>query len=146
MKNMKKNILIIALAGGLVLIGYFAYRQISEFTATVTPVVDETKGYDSLAEDWIRENAWTYRYDGSDLMLKISSPCPDEDRCLELSYTFESAHGGYGDRRDKVLTQVITPHTVVIIIRDATVVSAITDGKFDEIKQQLSPQTSVNPM
>lgn len=89
-----------------------------------------------MAEQWIKEHAWTYVYDGRNLQLKkTETTCLN---CYRIAFTFDSTHGGYGDRRtDSVQTQVITPHTVVVDIRDGTVIGATTDGVFDEFHQTL---------
>jgi hypothetical protein len=50
--------------------------------------------------------------------------------------TFESAHGGFGNRDGQVMTQAITPHTVEIIISEGKVISAVTDDVWDELNHQ----------
>lgn len=49
--------------------------------------------------------------------------------------TFESSHGGYGNRDGQMLTQAITPHTMEILVSEGFVISAITDRTFDEQKE-----------
>ena len=52
-----------------------------------------------------------------------------------LTYTFTSSHAGYGDRSGKVTAQLITEHSIKIMIVDGNVESAVIDGKWDEIGQ-----------
>lgn len=88
------------------------------------------------AEDWIRDQP-TYAYDGQNLTL-------EEHRILEsdpvqhvLVYTFTSTQAGYGDRSDQAAAQVITNHTIHLLIRNDTVESAIIDDRWNEVTQEL---------
>ena len=49
---------------------------------------------------------------------------------------FVCLHGGYGDRTGQPVTQALTPHKAVVTILDGEVISAIIDGKWDELKQE----------
>lgn len=53
-----------------------------------------------------------------------------------IKIAFDSAHGGYGNREGQILTQVITPHTIELIVSEGVVISAITDQKWDELNNQ----------
>jgi hypothetical protein len=57
-----------------------------------------------------------------------------EQYALEARFT--SSHGGFGDRTDQVVTQVLTPHVMEIIISEGAVISAVTDGEWDELNNQ----------
>ena len=50
--------------------------------------------------------------------------------------SFDSAHGGFGNREGQILTQVITPHKVDIIVSEGIVISAVTDETWDELNHQ----------
>jgi hypothetical protein len=52
-----------------------------------------------------------------------------------LTYNFTSSHAGYGNRTDKVTAEVITHHTIQVMIIDGNVVSAVIDEKWDEMGQ-----------
>ncbi|MFB6181734.1 MAG: hypothetical protein ABEJ24_02445 [Candidatus Magasanikbacteria bacterium] len=92
-----------------------------------------------IAKEWIQNESPTYTFDGSKLKLKESSKMDKEDcqDCYELVYEFESSHGGYGDRSDKMVTQVITPHEMTVIVEQGEVTKAITDGRFDEMNEKM---------
>jgi putative hemolysin len=49
---------------------------------------------------------------------------------------FDSAHGGFGDREGQIVTQAITPHTMEVLVSDGMVISAVTDGQWDEMNDQ----------
>lgn len=86
-----------------------------------------------LAEDWIVNNSSTYIFDGSNLtFLTINEG--------KFYFSFESSHGGYGNRSEEMVTQVITTHIIEIVVENNKVVSAITDGRYDEInKESIAP-------
>ena len=50
-----------------------------------------------------------------------------------IRISFNSSHGGYGDRQGQMLTQAITPHTMEIIVLQGKVISAVTDQIWDEL-------------
>lgn len=50
---------------------------------------------------------------------------------------FTSLHGGYGDRTDQIVTQALTPHEIIVTVVENEIVSAIIDGKWDELNQQM---------
>jgi len=50
-----------------------------------------------------------------------------------LTYNFTSSHAGYGDRSGKVTAQVITEHSIKIVVVDGNVESAVIDGNWDEM-------------
>jgi uncharacterized protein YjaZ len=90
-----------------------------------------------IALDFVR-TAPTFAYDGmeetlsvGDIMVLESFP---EQYQIEISFT--SAHGGYGDRTDQMVTQVLTSHTMEILISEGNVISAVTDGEWDELNNQ----------
>lgn len=49
--------------------------------------------------------------------------------------TFESGHGFFGNRVGQNLTPEITPHTMIILVSEGNVISAITDETWDEQRE-----------
>ena len=62
-----------------------------------------------------------------------------------VKFSFESENDGYGDRESQMVKRVKTPHTIEIIVYDGKVVSAITDGVWDEINEQSTQKNSKLP-
>ncbi len=60
--------------------------------------------------------------------------CPS---CWEFTFEFDSRHAGYGDRTGQVLAQVITPHRAVVTVEEGEVTSAVMDGKWDMLRQEM---------
>jgi len=86
-----------------------------------------------LAEDWIVNNSPTYLFDGSELEF-ISGEEVIEGSLYELKFSFISSAAGYGDRTDEMVAQVITPHTMEVVVWDGEVTGVVTDGIYDEMK------------
>jgi hypothetical protein len=53
-----------------------------------------------------------------------------------IKFSFNSAHGGFGNREGQPLTEVITPHKMEIIVSEGIVISAVTDGQWDELNNK----------
>jgi len=92
-----------------------------------------------VAKEWIQTESPTYSFDGSKLTLEESIETGGEgcSDCYQFTFNFESSHGGYGDRSGKMITQVITSHTMVVDVQHGVVTKAITDEKFDEMKAKM---------
>ncbi len=85
---------------------------------------------EDIAREWIIKNSPTYMFDGSGLELV------DQDN-NDFIFEFVSSQGGYGDRTNQIVTQVITPHRIVVTVKNGEIVSAITDNIFSEIKGRI---------
>jgi len=106
------------------------------------PMPVDTPPYDgSSIIDIAREfviSAPTFAFDGMEDTLEfgpvtVMESFPEQ---YGIDAMFTSAHGGFGDRTDQVVTQALTSHTMRIIISEGTVISAVTDEKWDEINSQ----------
>ncbi len=116
---MKKTVLIIGAIMLLMAVAYLIF--ISERPAD---------GPETIAREWIINHSPTYVFDGSDLELV-------ERDGNTLTFSFISSHGGYGNRMNQIVTQVITPHEMVVVVEDGVVVSAITDDVFSETENRV---------
>ncbi len=89
------------------------------------------------AEAWIKENAATFTERGGTSLEHIET-VKTEEGLYKIAFDFESSFAGYGPvEEDEVAAQMITPHTIVVTVKDGEVVSVITDGKYDEIEEVL---------
>lgn len=107
--------------------------------STVLSLDDDGKGAMEikLATDFAATTP-TFAFDGIQDTLdvvdvKILESFPEQ---YHITLEFTSAHGGYGDRTDQIVTEALTPHTLEITIVDGEVLSAITDGTWDEMNNQ----------
>lgn len=116
-----------------------------------------------IATNFIR-NSPTYALDGSGLQLIAlytgndcvpsfyelfgigqQRPCipmnssPVFENTYVFLFNFTSSSGGYGNRTDQVVTQVITDHRIAVVVKNEEVISALIDGQWDEVNQQPLP-------
>ena len=82
-----------------------------------------------IAQDWIVNNSPTYKFDGQDLAFLGTR---------EGKYTLLFNQHRLDMEIELVnVTTVITPHIMEIIVENGEVVSAITDGKYNEITNEM---------
>ncbi len=91
----------------------------------------------NIAEQWIMEKSPTYLFDGANLVF-VREEKGSCDSCTAFVFSFESRHGGYGNRDGLILTQVITPHAIAVETKNGDVVRAITDKKYNELTGALA--------
>jgi hypothetical protein len=89
-----------------------------------------------IALNYIK-GAPTFTWDGMPETLEVTGVeplrCTD---CWEVSISFETRHGGYGDRTGMMVTQVITPHTARVLVKEGLVEYAVLDERWDEMEQE----------
>ena len=90
------------------------------------------EGAQKIAEKWVKKNAQTYMFDGSDLKRTKIFPLSCEN-CFKYEFTFESSHAGYGDRSGQELEEVATEHTIGIYVENGEITGVTTDGEYDEL-------------
>ena len=104
-----------------------------------TPIHDDTTPTEAeeLAIEFI-ENSPTFSFDGVPGSIEIIDVVAAESYPVQyiITVAFECSHAGYGDRTGQVLAQVITRHVMRINISDDQVLSAVIDGKWDEVNQR----------
>lgn len=90
----------------------------------------------SIAEEWIM-NAPTYSFDGSGLELQDHQFSEQKPEKHVMTYSFTSTHGGYGNRSDQMVTEVLTDHSILVELYKGEVDSAIIDDSWDEVNQRM---------
>jgi len=95
-----------------------------------------------IAQEFIKSSP-TFLFDGipdtlSLELVFIRESFPEQ---YVIEGDFDSLHGGYGDRTDVMVIQVITPHKINLVVISEQVTSAIIDGKWDELNQIELPLT-----
>lgn len=99
------------------------------------PSEDEADRAGRIATDFIR-NAPTYRWNGMEGSLEHLHAKKVGEKTFGVRISFTSAHGGYGDRTGKVVTQVITHHEAIVLVEEGKVIEAVLDGRWDELHQK----------
>jgi hypothetical protein len=83
----------------------------------------------------------TYSFDGiEDSIAVISVDTARMPYSWMITIKFTSRNSGYGNRTDQMVLTVLTDHEMVILVQDDQVISAKTDGKFDEINETFLDQ------
>jgi len=89
------------------------------------------------AEEFVK-NSSTFVFDGMENSLElVETLYPDIENAWQFVYHFESRQAGYGDRTGEMLAQVITPHEAIITVEQGEIKTAIMDGKWDMVNQQM---------
>jgi len=99
------------------------------------------------------KNAPTYKFDGIPGTIEVVDTLILESYPVQyiVVITFDCSHAGYGDRTGQVLAQVITSHTARVKVVQNKVVSAVLDGRWDELNQvetgqgEDEPQPTIHP-
>lgn len=125
---MKKNITIILIIGLVFIVGWFIFKT----NNTEYPVEQAQE----IAETWIKDNALTFTKRGGSNLTHIKTEEIAENS-FEVIFDFETNFSGYGAiSEDEMNAQVITPHTIIVRIKEGEVIKAITDQIFDEINNK----------
>ncbi len=115
-------ILVIVVAGVL----------ISRMEAPEIPDDEAATEAEVVAEEWVEKMAPTFVEREGEGLTHISTE-EIEEGLFEIVLEFEAMFAGYGKVEEgEMAAQVITPHTTVVRVEGGEVVSAITDGVFDE--------------
>jgi spore germination protein GerM len=89
-----------------------------------------------LARQWIENNAPTYVFDGESLEL-LNQEEIIENSLYSFVFQFKSRGAGYGDRSGQIIAQVITDHTIEIVIDNKEVIKAVTDEIYSELDARM---------
>ncbi|MEW6588204.1 MAG: hypothetical protein AB1299_03455 [Thermoproteota archaeon] len=113
----------------------FAIRDV---ITGATHIDSEESPQVQIAKDFVVSSP-TFAFDGMPDTLTVLDEVILEPFSEQYVITigFTSLHGGYGDRADQIVTQALTPHEIIITVVENEVVSAVIDGKWDELNQQI---------
>ncbi len=95
---------------------------------TITPVSED--GSQKVAEQFVKNDA-TFLFDGIRAILELTRVVQSGTGSWTFTWSFQSAHAGYGDRTGQMLAQVVMPHVATITVTDGKVVSATMDGTWN---------------
>jgi hypothetical protein len=97
-----------------------------------------TQGYSEnqsvyIATQWLRTSE-TYGYDGMEETIELLDvETAEASNSYYITLRFTSRNAGYGDRTGEMVATVLTEHTVEVLVSQGEIVSAITDGVYDEL-------------
>jgi hypothetical protein len=116
------------------------FPALAIYTGLQTPVPEYSEGQAiDIATDYLLGSP-TFSFDGiEDTVELVRFDTVRMPNTWVMPFKFDSRHSGYGDRTGEILAQVITEHTMVIMVSNGVVVSAVTDDIFDELTETLQP-------
>lgn len=124
---MGKKVLLAALIVVLIVFGFSFLKSEDSFSSEEAT---------DLAEEWIRDNSPTFKERGGSNLTHVETE--DLDGNFEVVFDFETNFTGYGSvDEEEMNAQVITPHTVRVLIVSEEVDSVITDEVFDEMNDSM---------
>ena len=130
-----------------VTVAYFVPAKTTLTSIPITPEEKEKNDALGVAQRYIVTSP-TFAFDGDINTLDTEYVGSLESFPVQymIKMAFDSAHGGFGNREEQMLTQVITHHKIDIIVSEGTVISAVTDDVWDELNHQYvlkNPQTKL---
>lgn len=139
-QQQKKKIALVAIISAAIVAGSVAYLYPAQATITEIPMTQEEKERNEalgVAQRYVVTSP-TFAFDGDINTLDTLSIDTLESFPVQykIRMSFDSSHAGFGDREGQMLAQVITPHTIEIIVSEGEVISAVTDGTWDEQNHQ----------
>jgi hypothetical protein len=137
----QKKFVMTAIMIGIIAAGvtgtYFVSAQTTVIMIPITQ--EEQKRNDALgvAQKYIVTSP-TFAFDGD--INTLDTVYVDSVESIPSQYvikiSFDSSHGGFGNREGQMLIQAITPHTMTILVSEGNVISAVTDETWDELNHQ----------
>lgn len=136
----KKLAIIVAVIGVFVTGAVGVYFVPAQSTLTMIPTTPEEQAkYDALgvAQKYIVSSP-TFAFDGMPDTIDVEEISVMESYPVQyrIRIAFDSANAGFGDRAGQMLASVITHHKMDIIVSEGNVISAVTDGSWDELNHQ----------
>ena len=129
MSRTLKTIIAIALVGLLPALSLYLGTLGSDYTEEQAIII---------ATNYLKTSP-TFSFDGmEDTIELVTVDTARTPFTWSVTLKFSSRHAGYGDRTGQMLAQVITEHTMVILVSEGEVLSAITDDLFDELTETLT--------
>lgn len=112
-----------------------ALPALSIYAWQTTPVFNEQAAV-KTATSFLSE-APTYSWDGVGGSIRVldSYKAQTPDAVWTVVIEFTCAHAGYGERSDQMVATVVTDHVIAITVEDGSVVEAVVDDEWDELRQ-----------
>lgn len=150
LQKRKKIALIAGIIASIAIVGYFILVQSN---VASNPTVEEKPSGKIRADVFEAQrdqaielartftmDAPTFAFDGIPETLTVEYVSILESYPVQyrIKVTFDSAQAGFGNRTGQMLSQVITPHTMDVIVSEGNVISAVIDEQWDDLNHQYS--------
>lgn len=107
------------------------------YSALAAPDTDTGGSATEAARRFLLEKSPTYLYDGIPDQVSTGSLVSLGDRGWEVTLLFTSRTAGYGDRSGQMTAQVLTNHSIRIVVApDDSITSAVIDSFWNDLSQK----------
>lgn len=139
-KKSKKFGISVVIIAIIIVVITSAYLIPTQTIVTIIPETEEDKKRNEalgVAQRYVVTTP-TFAFDGdiNTLETKNVDILETSPTSYLIQFTFDSANSGYGNREGQNLSQIITTHKIEIVVSEGIVVSAVTDGQWDELNHQ----------
>jgi hypothetical protein len=136
-QKQKKITIAVSVVAVILVVMYFIPLQKETTIIPITQEDEERSGALGVAQRFVTSSP-TFAFDGDINTLRTEYVGSTKSIPPQHMFraTFDSSHGGFGNREGQMLTQAITPHTMSIIVSEDVVISAVTDDIWDELNHQ----------
>lgn len=139
-KKSKKFGISVVIIAIIIVVITSAYLIPTQTIVTIIPETEEDKKRNEalgVAQRYVVTTP-TFAFDGdiNTLETKNVDILETSPTSYLIEFTFDSANSGYGNREGQNLSQIITTHKIEIVVSEGIVVSAVTDGQWDELNHQ----------
>lgn len=140
LQKTQKIVISAIVVGIIVAVASGAYFVPAQSTLTMIPITPEEQAKNDalgVAQRYIVTSP-TFAFDGlhDTLDTEETSVMESDPVQYKIRIAFDSTSSGFGDRTGQMLAQVITHHKMDIIVSEGNVISAVTDGAWDELNHQ----------
>ncbi len=118
----------------------FLFPTLAIYAGLQSPTITYTEEHAiDIAENFLKKSP-TYSFDGIEETIEfVKVDTIRMPNTWLATFKFDSRQSGYGDRTGEILLQVITEHTMAIMVSNGEVISAVTDDVFDELTETMQP-------
>ena len=107
------------------------------YSALATPRIVNDESAVGAARRFLLEKSPTYRYDRVPDQVHLGPVANLGDEGWEVMILFTSRTAGYGDRSGQMTAQVLTSHSMrVVVAPDDSIMSAVIDSAWNELSQK----------
>ena len=122
-------------------LGWYWQGSVEGISGAVTEETPMQEMTEQMAQERAGEfvtDSPTYQFDGmEDTFEYVETRDAAGDYVWTFVFRFDSSGAGYGDRSGQAVAEVITPHTAVVTVDSMEVTSAVLDGKWDMLAQEM---------
>lgn len=145
---MSKKVLISLILSALVLfVAGCSIKLVDEGSNSANNTISQftQESGQQVASDWVRYNAPTFVFDGSNLAFQQSTSLKCSHAWL-YEFKFDSVSSGYGNRAGTAPDSVLTNHIIQVVVKSGQVTAAVADNQYDELNAKVGTAIDIEAM